>query len=80
MNGAQCGEVRPRKEIAPTKVEVSELPNSTTDYRTVCLFILSYLIFKSSIDCGIPSLTAAPFGPATFPWRSARAASMSSFS
>ena len=49
-------------------------------YRVVCFFILSCLIFKSSVDRGIPSLAAAPFGPATFPLLSARAASMSSFS
>jgi len=49
-------------------------------YRVVCFFILSCLIFKSSVDRGIPSLAAAPFGPATFPVLSARAASMSSFS
>jgi hypothetical protein len=36
-------------------------------YRTPFFFILSCLIFKSSVDRGIPSLAAAPFGPATFP-------------
>ncbi len=41
---------------------------------------LSCLIFKSSVDRGIPSLAAAPFGPATFPLLSTRAASMSSLS
>ena len=49
-------------------------------YRLVCFFMLSCLIFKSSVERGIPSLAAAPFGPATFPLLSARAASMSSFS
>src|ERR1700737_3593664 len=49
-------------------------------YRKVYFFMLSCLIFKSSVDRGIPSLAAAPFGPATFPLLSARAASMSSFS
>jgi hypothetical protein len=49
-------------------------------YRILCLFMLSCLIFKSSVDRGIPSLAAAPFGPATLPLLSARAASMSSFS
>jgi hypothetical protein len=49
-------------------------------YRTARLFILSCLIFKSSVERGIPSLAAAPFGPATFPLVSARAASISSFS
>ncbi len=42
--------------------------------------ILSCLIFKCNVDGGIPSLAAAPFGPATFPLLSARAASTSSFS
>jgi len=50
------------------------------DYRKVCFLISSCLIFKSSVERGIPSLAAAPFGPATFPSLSARAASMSSFS
>src|SRR5258706_297576 len=49
-------------------------------YRRLSFFILSCLIFRSSVDRGIPSLAAAPFGPATFPLLSARAASMSSFS
>jgi len=49
-------------------------------YRMVCFFMLSCLIFKSSVDRGIPSFEAAPFGPATFPLLSTRAASMSSFS
>jgi hypothetical protein len=34
-------------------------------YRMLYLFILSCLIFISSIDRGIPSLAAASFGPAT---------------
>src|SRR5260370_38818161 len=49
-------------------------------YQKVCFFMLSCLILKSSVARGIPSLAAAPFGPATFPLLSARAASMSSFS
>src|ERR1700730_11652973 len=49
-------------------------------YRMVFFFMLSCLIFKSSVERGIPSLAAAPFGPATFPLLSARAVSMSSFS
>jgi hypothetical protein len=49
-------------------------------YRMLYFFILSCLIFISSVDRGIPSLAAAPFGPATFPLLSARAASISSFS
>ena len=48
-------------------------------YRMLYFFILSCLIFISSVR-GIPSLAAAPFGPATFPLLSARAASISSFS
>jgi hypothetical protein len=46
----------------------------------LCFFMVSCLIFKASVDRGIPSLAAAPLGPATFPLLSARAASMSSFS
>ena len=42
--------------------------------------MLSCLIFKSTVERGIPSLAAAPFAPATFPLLSARAGSMSSFS
>jgi len=38
------------------------------------------LIFKSSVDHGIPSLAAAPFGVATFPLLSSKAARMTSFS
>src|SRR6266481_1599783 len=45
-------------------------------YRVVFFFILSCLIFKSNVDRGIPSLAAAPLGPATFPLLSAKAASM----
>jgi hypothetical protein len=40
-------------------------------YRMVCFFMLSCLISSSSDDRGIPSLAAAPFGPATFPLLSA---------
>src|ERR1700730_1929976 len=49
-------------------------------YLRVSFFILSCLIFASSVARGIPSLVAAPFGPATFPLLSARALSISSFS
>ena len=49
-------------------------------YRMVCFFMLSCLIFTSRVERGIPSLAAAPLGPATFPLLSARASSMSSFS
>jgi len=38
------------------------------------------LIFYSSVDRGIPSLAAAPEGPAMRPWQSARAASIISTS
>ena len=41
--------------------------------------ILSALIFDSSVDDGIPSLAAAPEGPATRPLLSANAASIVSF-
>ena len=44
------------------------------------LLIFSDLILKSRVDCGIPSLAAAPDGPDTLPLLSAKAASMSSFS
>jgi hypothetical protein len=47
-------------------------------YRKVCLFMLRCLIFKSRVGRRIPSLAAAPFGPATFPL-SARAAWMEFF-
>src|SRR5260221_7527225 len=46
----------------------------------VFLLMFRCCIFNSSGDRGIKSLAAAPFGPATFPLLSARAASMSSFS
>jgi hypothetical protein len=49
-------------------------------YRMLYFLILSCLIFISSVEGGIPSLAAAPFGLATFPLLSARAASISSFS
>jgi hypothetical protein len=49
-------------------------------YRRESLLMLSCLTFKSSVDRGIPSLAAAPVGPATFPLLSARAALMSSSS
>src|SRR5262249_9761936 len=45
-----------------------------------CFLILNCLIFDSSVEGGIPSLTAAPFRPATFPLLSVRAASIISFS
>src|SRR5258708_3460508 len=48
----------------------------TTSYWMLCLPMLSCLIFKSSVDRGIPSLAAAPFGPVTFPLLSTRGASM----
>lgn len=50
------------------------------DYRKVCFFMLSWLIFKCNVDGGIPSLAAAPFEPATFPLLAARAVSMICFS
>ena len=50
------------------------------DYRKVCFFMLSWLIFKCNVDGGIPSLAAAPFDPATFPLLAARAVSMICFS
>jgi len=50
------------------------------DYRKVCFFMLSWLIFKCSVDGGMPSLAAAPFDPATFPLLSVRAVSMICFS
>ena len=48
--------------------------------RKRCLLILRALILESSVDCGIPSLAAAPRGPDTLPLLSARAASIISFS
>src|SRR5579864_3559900 len=45
-----------------------------------CLLIFRALILESSVDCGIPSLAAAPEGPETLPLLAASAASMSSFS
>src|SRR6202790_2857882 len=49
-------------------------------YRVMYLLILSCLILPSSVVRGIPSLAAAPSGPATFPLLSASAFSMISFS
>ena len=48
--------------------------------RTLYRFILSCLILASRVERGTPSLAAAPFGPATFPLLSAKAASIMSFS
>jgi len=42
----------------------------------LCFLMPSCLIFVSSVDRGIPSFTAAPLGPATFPLHSARAVSI----
>src|SRR6266403_383028 len=42
----------------------------------LCFLILSCLIFESSVERGIPSIAAAPAGPATFPLLSARAVSI----
>jgi hypothetical protein len=42
----------------------------------LCFLIPKFLIFVSSVDRGIPSLAAAPRGPATFPLLSAKAASI----
>ena len=44
------------------------------------LLIFSCRIFLSRVERGIPSLVAAPVGPATFPLLSANAASMIFFS
>ena len=46
----------------------------------LCFLIFSCLIFESSVDRGIPSLAAAPSGPATLPLQSANAVSMISLS
>src|SRR5258708_36451065 len=46
----------------------------------LCFLIFSCLIFQSSVDGGLPSFAAAPFGPATFPLHSASAVSMISLS
>src|SRR3981081_392469 len=46
----------------------------------LCFFIFRCLIFESSVDRGIPSLAAAPSGPATFPLHSANALSIISLS
>jgi hypothetical protein len=42
----------------------------------LCFLIPSCLIFVSSVERGIPSLAAAPCGPATFPLLSAKAVSI----
>src|ERR1700674_4391741 len=59
-----------------------ELERGTYHYSEInlCFFILSCLIFESSVERGIPSFAAAPSGPATFPLLSARAVSIISFS
>ena len=46
----------------------------------LCFLIFNCLILQSSVDRGIPSFAAAPFGPATFPLHSANAVSMISLS
>jgi hypothetical protein len=82
MSDAPAARTELEKENAVT--ESWELPEfwefNEGTYRMACLFIWSCLIFKSSVERGTPGLAAAPFGPATFPLLSARAASMSSFS
>lgn len=45
-----------------------------------CFVILSALIFDSSVDTGMPSLAAAPEGPATRPLLSVNAVSIIVFS
>jgi hypothetical protein len=70
------------KEIEVT--ESWELPEfrelNERIYRKEYFFMLSCLIFKSSVDRGIPCFPDAPVGPATFPLLSARAPAMSFFS
>src|SRR5882724_1081850 len=48
--------------------------------RKRCLSIFNDLIMESRVDCGMPSLAAAPEGPETLPFLSASAASIISFS
>src|SRR3981081_2000392 len=52
-----------------------ELKRRTYYYSEInlCFLIFSCLIFESSVDRGIPSLAAAPSGPAPFPFHSANA-------
>jgi hypothetical protein len=59
-----------------------DLKRRTRYYSEASLYflILSCLIFESSVERGIPSFAAAPFGPATFPLQSAKAASIISLS
>jgi hypothetical protein len=69
-------------------MKIREVPNFReskrhSGYRStinLCLLMFSCLIFESRVDRGIPSFAAAPFGPATFPLLSAKAASIISFS
>jgi hypothetical protein len=46
----------------------------------LCFLMFSCLIFESSVERGIPSFAAAPFGPAILPLLSAKAASIICFS
>jgi len=66
----------------PALPDFREWQGGTYDYLEIklCLSIPSCLIFVSSVDRGIPSLAAAPSGPATFPLLSAKAASIIPFS
>jgi hypothetical protein len=74
-------ENRGEKEIRVTESwECARILGVQRAYRIVCFLMLRCLIFRSSVDRGIPSLAAAPFGPATIPLLSVRAASISSFS
>ena len=51
-------------------------PNGEEHYKALKRYLLIFidLIFDSSVDGGMPSLTAAPDGPATRPLVSAKAA------
>src|SRR5215470_18258 len=82
------GNKRPEEEMESRQFEKSRflgLERGTQlrryDAELNWLFLIpSCLIFESSVEGGIPSLAAAPHGPATFPLHSAKAASMISFS
>ena len=66
---------------------IGELPNSGERElagqgldMNLCLLMFSWRIFLSRVERGIPSLAAAPVGPATFPLLVANASSMIFFS
>lgn len=75
LNGEMCDEASGSAEF-PGDQETG-FCYSEINFR---FFMFRSLILESSVERGIPSFVAAPFGPATFPLLSANAASIISFS